>query len=392
MKSQRSIWELQHTTVCKVVGMALDQEDLKKIGRKFNLRFRQQPVDDEFALHSAIVGMCAQENKLSRHVQKLIERRFARYSVRLSRQAPEEIANLVLNGNETSEIPLWAILWHLAINRLEDGETLETTLFGHIHMVEHKLLKEYWNRAGEGREELDTRLREELHELKRDLIRLQSMTKTLEKANQRLTVRLKESECRQTFSSYQTAIEQSDLNGAYLNKIEKLKRLLDEARAKNRELEDECAEARIQIQALTQEMVAHMTTELATGSSSHQESCRCPSNHCLQGKRIAMVGGIDSLETHYKDLVERFGGEFCRHDGRCCRGERKLEECVRNADLVVCPISVTSHFAATGVKKVCRRHGISCCFPDSAGLGSLRATLLQHFAFNGEAPGQSTSV
>lgn len=85
-------------------------------------------------------------------------------------------------------------------------------------------------------------------------------------------------------------------------------------------------------------------------------------------------------------LVEESGGEFCRHDGRSCRGERKLEECIRNADLVVCPTSVNSHFGAIGVKKVCRRYGISCCFPDSAGLGALRSALSQHFTLGQEIP------
>ncbi len=37
MTPRKKIWELQHTTICKVVGMALDLEDLKKIGRKFGL-------------------------------------------------------------------------------------------------------------------------------------------------------------------------------------------------------------------------------------------------------------------------------------------------------------------------------------------------------------------
>ena len=104
-----------------------------------------------------------------------------------------------------------------------------------------------------------------------------------------------------------------------------------------------------------------------------------------------MVGGIDSLEVHYRNLVEQSGGEFCRHDGTCCRGERKLEECIRNADLVVCPVSVNSHFGAIGVKKVCKRHGISCRFPDSAGLGSLRTILLQHFTPDQEIPRDSAS-
>lgn len=389
LKIPRNIWELQHTTVCKVVGMAFDREDLKKIQRKFNLVFRHTPTDEEFTLHSAIVGMCAHESKLSRHVQKVIEKRFLRYALRLSRHAADEIAELVVNGDETSEIPLWAILWHLAINRLEDGERLETSLFGHIHMAEHKLLKKYWNRSEDDRDELERHRRDEINGIRKELTTLRSLASRLEKANQRLTVRLSESECRHACSSSASTVEQSGVNSIHTNKIERLKRLLDESREKNRELEAERSRSRNQIQALTEELVAHMAKELASADTSGDDACPCPLSHYLRGKRIAMVGGIDSLEAHYKNLVERSGGEFCRHDGRCCRGERKLEECIRNADLVVCPVRVTSHFAASGVKKACRRHGIKCCFPDSAGLGSLRATLVRHFTLGREAFGEA---
>jgi hypothetical protein len=161
--------------------------------------------------------------------------------------------------------------------------------------------------------------------------------------------------------------------------MERLGALLDESRMKNRELAEEYSQAQRQIEALTQELILREKAD-AVGNAETVKDCPCTLTHCLRGKLIAMVGGIDSLEAHYKNLVERSGGEFCRHDGKCLRGERKLEECIRNADLVVCPINVNSHFGARGVKRVCRRHGIVCSFPDSAGLGALRNVLVQHFA------------
>ena len=98
MTQQRKIWELQHTTICKVVGMALDLEDLKKVGRKFHLIFKETCVDEEFVMHSAIVGICDKDSRISRHVQKLIEEHFQRYVKRLSRRDAGEITELVLNG------------------------------------------------------------------------------------------------------------------------------------------------------------------------------------------------------------------------------------------------------------------------------------------------------
>jgi hypothetical protein len=389
MTQQKNIWELQHTTICKVVGMALDFDDLKKVGRKFHLIFKETCVDEEFALHSAIVGICDKDSKISRHVQKLIEERFRRYMKRLSQRDAGEITELVLNEAQTAGIPLWAILWHLATSRVVEGDRVETALFGHFHMLEHKLLKDFWNASGGDRDGQENQRKEEIDSLRRELITLRSSNIKLEKENQRLAQRLAQSSQRPAFSS-PTSASQGE-NSAQDKKIERLKLLLEASREKNRELEEECSQSRTQIEALTRELFLLESANLGANEKAESDPCSCPLKHCLRGKRIAMVGGIDSLERHYRSLVEHSGGEFCRHDGKCCRGERKLEECIRHADLVVCPVSVNSHFGAIGVKKVCRRYGIACCFPDSSGLASLRSTLLQHFTPDQEIPRDSAS-
>ncbi|MBI5248026.1 MAG: DUF2325 domain-containing protein [Desulfomonile tiedjei] len=389
MKSQRKIWELQHTTVCKVVGMALDLEDLKKIGRKFGLVFHEVCIDEEFALHSALVGMCGKEGNIARHVQKLIERRSLRYAKRLAHQSAHEIAEIVLNGDENTGIPLWAILWHLATSRVSDSDSLETALFGRIHILEHKLLKDFWNEREDDGGNADAELRDEINGLRKEVIRLRSLNADLEKAKQLLTARLNQSSEIFVRSPSPPSNDTLGPSNDQDKKVRRLRNLLEESRKKNQGLEEECSRAKRQMEFLTQELLSHDSSNCTENEKSINDGCPCQLTHCLRGKRIAMVGGIDSLEAHYKNLVERSGGEFCRHNGRCCRGERRLEECIRSADLVVCPISVNSHFGANGVKKVCRRYGIDCCFPDSAGLGSLRNTLLQHFASNEEAPGES---
>lgn len=387
MTQQKKIWELQHTTVCKVVGMALDLEDLKKIGRKFHLYFKEACVDEEFALHSAIVGFCGKDGKISRHVQKLIEARFQRYAKRLSQQDAGGITEFVLNEAQADGIPLWAILWHLATSRAVGGDRVETALFGNMHMLEHKLLKDFWNGSAADRDKQESRRQEEIDSLKRELISLRSANARLEKENQRLTERLDRSSRR--VAPVPTPPISPVHNSLQEKKIERLKLLLEDSREKNRELEEERSQAQEQIEALTRELFLLERASLTANEKTQREACSCRLKHCLRGKRIAMVGGIESLESHYKSLVEQSGGEFCRHGGTCCRGERKLEECIRSADFVVCPISVNSHFGASGVKRVCKRYGISCCFPDSAGLGSLRSVLLDHFSPDREVLGET---
>lgn len=387
MTQHKKIWELQHTSICKVVGMALDLADLQKIGRKFRLMFKDTCVDEEFALHSAIVGICGKEGKISRHVQKIIEGRFQRYAKRLSEQDGSQITELVLNECQAAGIPLWAILWHLSTSRVVGGDRVETALFGHMHMQEHKLLKDFWNTAGGDRDGQENQRKEEMDNLRRELIALRSSNTRLEKEKQRLTQRLAQAnQCPPL--PLPTTSSQSE-NSDQDKKIHRLKLLLEESREKNRELQGECTQAQKQIEALTRELFFLESANIGANEKTAHDACSCGLRHCLRGKRIAMVGGIESLESHYRSLVEESGGEFCRHDGTCCRGERKLEECIRSADLVVCPISVNSHFGASGVKRVCRRYGINCCFPDSAGLGSLRSVLLEHFAPEDEISGET---
>ena len=390
MTQQRKIWELQDTTICKVVGMALNVEDLRKISRKFGLRSQDTQLDETFVIHSAIVRTCGEENRISRHVQKLIEKRFSGYEKRLGRQDLREITGPVLKGYADLGVPVWVVLWQLATRQFSDGEKVQTALFGFLHMLEHELVKDFWKSAGSDQDEREKEHRSEINRLSTELIKLRSLNDRLETVNQRMKTRLIHSSGSPASAPASTTNQRSGIS-LQDQKVEKLKFLLEESRKKNLKLEEECDLAKKQIASLIRELVAHENVNFASGETSAGNTCACPLKHCLQGKRIAMVGGIDSLEVHYRNLVEQSGGEFCRHDGTCCRGERKLEECIRNADLVVCPVGVNSHFGATGVKKVCKRHGISCRFPDSAGLGSLRTILLQHFTRDQEIPRDSAS-
>jgi hypothetical protein len=379
MSEQKRIWELQHTTICKVVGMALDLSDLKKVFRKFGLRSPDSHPDEEFVFHSAVVRMCGEENKVSKHVQKLIEKRFLPYAKRLAHQSPEHIADLISHGPDAGGIPLWAILWQVVTGCRSDEESFETTLFGHIHLLEHKLLRDFWNRAGEDRDSQESARGEELSRLSKEIGRLRSACANLERANQCITKRLNESSPSTPVSACAVTAERPGDGRLQELKIQRLKRLLEQSWEERRKLELEYSQAKRQIEALTGELVGRDHPECPPCEESAGDASSCHLRHCLRGRRIAMVGGIDSLDAHYRNLVEQSGGEFCRHDGRCCRGDRKLEQCIKNADLVVCPVSVNSHFGATGVKKMCRKHGVSCCFPDSAGLASLRTILFEHF-------------
>jgi hypothetical protein len=95
-------------------------------------------------------------------------------------------------------------------------------------------------------------------------------------------------------------------------------------------------------------------------------------------RRILYVGGMDRLEHHYRDLVEKeFNGIFEHHNGDCGNGNGRLEEIIRRAELVLCPVNCNSHNACLCVKKLCKELNKPFIMLQSSGLGSFKRAIAQ---------------
>jgi hypothetical protein len=382
MKSQRKVWELQHQTICKVVGMAFDLGELKKLARKFGISQTDPLMDHEFALHSTAVHLCGSDNKVARHIQKLIESKFLRYSRRLAALDARELIESVTEGKGNADIPLWAVLWNLATRESEDRASVETALFGFIHMLEHRLVRDFWKSAAAKTQERaeESKAVEELTRLKRRMLDAQAELDRREKLIEQLRLQLADAKNSPPTNGEPERppvwvgpqrIDQGD-------KIARLQLLLDEARSRNQDLEEECARLRTDMDVLARDTCRKFCEEFPENDQADPLSCPC--RDFLKQKHVAMVGGIDSLESHYRQLVEHLGGTFQRHHGDCRAGECLILDCVRRADLVVCPVEVNSHNAVKSVKKLCKKYGVPCCFPRTAGLSGFRTAIEEHFA------------
>ena len=379
MKSVRKVWELQHQTVCKVIGMAFDLQDLKRIARKFGISPSDPLMDHEFALHSTAVQLCGSDNKVARHVQKMIQMRYARYSNRLAAMDAHALIELVTERKGNPDIPLWAIMWDLATRGLENGASVETALFGFIHMLEHRLMREFWE-SDPMRDQERAEAAEEMTRLKRQVLDLQGEIDRRERINEQLRMQLTEQKSLliQRSGSATSEMQAGIPNTDRAEKIQRLQTVLEDTRAQKLALEEECFALRKEIEVLTGEVSRKIRDEVP--ENREPEPVGCPWRALLMEKHVTMVGGIDSLECHYRDLVEAMGGTFQRHDGDCRGGECLILDCVRRADLVVCPIEVNSHNAVKSVKKLCKQHGVPCCFPRTAGLSGLRLALEEYFS------------
>ena len=383
MKAIKRIWELQSSTVCKVVGMALHLRDLRKIARKFGIAKDDPLMDEEFILHSTVVRLCSTDNIVARHTEKTLEKRFVLHAKKISFEDPIQLIRCVKENSHDVQAPLWAVLWGLATRgRLADAR-IENALFGFIHMLEHRLVRDYWKSlpAEENGTESDMDRHREILSLRRDLLDMQWANTKLEKIIENLRSRV----ASQVTADDTPAIGAPTVNTTAdthshtdIRRVRNLKGLLAQAKYCNQELEAENAQLRDEIEALLAELNSAPDCPGDTAREVSQDDGRLPLH--LEGRRVALVGGIESLECHYRQVVESVGGNFSRHDGDNGGSARGLQECILGADLVVCPVEVNSHNAAKAVKRMCKECGVPCCFPRTASITGLRKAMEEHYS------------
>ncbi len=102
----------------------------------------------------------------------------------------------------------------------------------------------------------------------------------------------------------------------------------------------------------------------------------CPSFYLCR-KRILIVGGINRMEFLYRQLIEKNGGIFEYHNGHIKGGKRELEDRVRRADIVLCPVNINSHNACSVVKQMGKKHRKSVRMLAGSGLGTISQALLE---------------
>ena len=101
-------------------------------------------------------------------------------------------------------------------------------------------------------------------------------------------------------------------------------------------------------------------------------------------KSVLVVGGLDRLINRYKEIACTFKCRFYHHCGNCNGGKKKLYRLVDQADVVFCPINITSHTACTLIKKRCKKQGKPFFFLKSSSLSHFKKALEEWLEKQGE--------
>ena len=419
---KRRIWEFQSSTTCRVLGLSFDERELKKIFKELKLS-HDHLYPTAFKMHQHLVQVCRTQSQHAKRIEKILDRQFAAYKNKTGIAEPQKICDFI-EGNNGAEaggdtfkhIPISALIWFAARNNVTDktngngnSKEIETRIYTALHLREHQALRFYddlsrklpGGKAGHVMNELRTAL--ETND------KLQRNYKRLEQKREELISE------REALREDKTGIiheleEQRRLNGrlrreideaggeSMLEQINSMKKELAFLREERKRLNRENA-ALVKISSSTFNVVntrEGMKMTMA-GEDSKFAASTCGSRDNIDGgspdelspqlkdMRVAYVGGVESLESCYKQMAESFGCPFCYHCGHCEGGKKAIEGIVDKNDVVFCPIDINSHNACLLVKRVCKMRDKPCFFLRSSGVSALKRGLANFAAkANGE--------
>ena len=131
---QKKLWEIDHNMMCSVIGTCLSMEEARRIGKRFGAKCDDETQIDS-VIHAMLVGDCREQNKISTHVNKFLNKKFSGLvrvfqNLKTSEAVLENWQRLLFEGI----IPggYWAAITH-NIPAIKD----KTSIFSDVHMLSH---------------------------------------------------------------------------------------------------------------------------------------------------------------------------------------------------------------------------------------------------------------
>ena len=364
LQERIKFWEVETCFTCPIVGMCLTAPEQKEILKKTYFPVKKT---DLYEIHEALVVCGDDNNKISRRVDALLERKFMKVAAPLFELDDKAFMSHFTKAFETGEyLPT---IWAAAVNP-KLSLSSKKKVFSEIHMSMH------WggDESRKAKQKI-TRLNGLIGKTKKDLKTGKTHKRILQKENDEMAKELISSKHEQELLKK----ENKALEDRLQNQTGALEMAILEK--KNQELEvslevvtDSYGDASAQLHALSKkreqlvvelklqkEMTAQITQEaikvighvIALNKCACDESC--PAFNLCE-KRVLIVGGIARMESVYRELIEGSGGVFEYHNGYVKQGVKPLEDRMKRADMVLCPVNCNSHTACAVVKKLGKKH------------------------------------
>lgn len=355
-------WETDECLKCPVVGVCLTLAEQKRLLKKIGLATRKR---SSFEVHELLVASGENENRLSRRVDRALERKYGRadgcWCVAERDTFLAHFHQAFASGDYNGAV------WAAAVNPKLPIEA-KREIFGTIHMTMHQNGCRYQQvKQKQVRQQKEIgKLRQHLKETIRDRRELRKECDDFRRrqAGADTALAMAENEKQQLArkladldqSGQVAGLEQE--NAQLKAEVETLRHLLKDKQClaialkeKQRQLIAERDHQREMNVLFRKEIQTMMSGVRACRSCGDQ----CPGFDLCQ-RRVLIVGGLTRMETLYRELIEGSGGIFDYHDGYMHKGARHLESRLQRADVVLCPVNCNSHNACSVVKTLAKKH------------------------------------
>jgi len=375
-KRRLKLWELPSRFHCSVIGTCLSLDELYKIAKKFKIHPEGERSDYNY--HGMFVGISTGQGDrkaVARHLSKQLDTKYLTQIGRVRKLTEErDLREYWAHAVETGKVAgaYWALLTHPATSH-----SLREHLFGDVHMLSHLSgASMRMERAQIAALEKKIRTQDEEHETERtkarDVI-----------AEKEAFIRIQGNQLEKLLDKekrYDNAIERlrylEDINNLRTQQIviDELQSHLQDSDERINAMERQLGKkdkhiARLDLRyAKAQEMLEQSREQVKALEATLEEilnPTRCENDICpiagrekdfdLCGRCIAFVGGRSSQTPHFRELVERYNGQFIHHDGGLESGQGKLESILAKADAVLFPVDCVSHNASRDIKRFCKQ-------------------------------------
>ena len=360
---------------CSVIGTCIATAELRKLMARFV--FVRDMSDAE--VHHEAVAMAAQGGVVTRALHKALDRRFEAVLQRFSRlRDADTLRESWEEALRQGDVPgvYWAVLTHPEIT-----PALRQKVFGDVHMLSH--LAGAANRADIRRLVALERENEELRErAERQQLRSQEALDERDDLVRSLRHELAVARTARADvgnpADVLLQIAHEDLGGALALVAVQTERR-ERAELATSVATDEAVRLRDELGHMTRHAEA-LGRELAAGEALLQvDSAPSAASSALadrlSGRRVFYVGGRPSSTPAIRDLVQRHGGAFQRHDGGLEDRKGLLASGVAWAELVVFPVDCIDHDSASNLKRLCTKQGVPFVPLRCASVASFAAAL-----------------
>jgi hypothetical protein len=356
------LWEIAPYFKCPVIGLCLTPAEQKQLLKKANMPWKDK---NPFQIHEMLVAGTENENRLSRKVDHLLTRKFERQAEPM-RQLPEQ--TFIQHWRSCFKSGQYMAVFWAAASRADLSTEAKRDIYGAIHMSMHANAEQDFQAK-----RLLEQSQKKLSEKSSKILILKQRYKDLQNKNEMLS----RAQIMLEAKLLSMSKKKNELNGS-LEALKAQSRIVD-LETENQHLKTALSDKTEQFQSIERELklFEKRSTALAKDLESQtqanmqlkteaQEAIRLfiDANRCdpdcpafdLCRKRVLIVGGIERMESLYRQLIEGKGGTFDYHDGCLNGGSKQLENSLKRADIVLCPINCNSHAACSLVKNLGKKH------------------------------------